>query len=251
LIELLIVIAIISILAAILFPVFATAREKARQTVCSSDLKQIGLATMQYLQDYDEAFPCGTQYGVQYADHGCGWAYQIYAYVKTTKAFLCPDDAKGNQVSYIGNSNVFGAAQSLRKETSPSNTVLLAEMQGFPYAFVTDRYMYDQTPTFDGLDWAWNSSTGQAANYWGPSLTTTFVIATGWLGNYTQGRAQNGPHNDGANYMFCDGHVKWLMGSRVSPGSNASSPNSAQVSGTFGTASGTNESTYAVTFSTI
>jgi prepilin-type N-terminal cleavage/methylation domain-containing protein/prepilin-type processing-associated H-X9-DG protein len=59
LIELLVVIAIIAILAAILFPVFAQAREKARQAGCLSNLKQIGLATMMYVQDYDETYPCG------------------------------------------------------------------------------------------------------------------------------------------------------------------------------------------------
>jgi len=56
LIELLVVIAIIAILAAILFPVFAQAREKARQASCLSHMKQIGLATRMYLQDYDETW---------------------------------------------------------------------------------------------------------------------------------------------------------------------------------------------------
>ena len=50
-------IAIIAILAAILFPVFAQAREKARQTACISNMRQIGTALMMYVQDYDETYP--------------------------------------------------------------------------------------------------------------------------------------------------------------------------------------------------
>src|SRR5690242_13596860 len=57
LIELLVVIAIIAIMAAILFPVFAQAREKARQTMCASNLRQMGLAVTMYRQDYDSRNP--------------------------------------------------------------------------------------------------------------------------------------------------------------------------------------------------
>jgi len=57
LIELLVVIAIIAILAAIIFPVFAKAREKARATACVSNVKQLGMGWMMYVQDYDETYP--------------------------------------------------------------------------------------------------------------------------------------------------------------------------------------------------
>ena len=71
LIELLVVIAIIAILAAILFPVFAKVREKARQTACLSNMKQLGLAFVQYSQDYDEMNPDGVSW---YYPGGNGWA---------------------------------------------------------------------------------------------------------------------------------------------------------------------------------
>ena len=79
LIELLVVIAIIAILASILFPAFAKAREKARQTACLSNEKQIGLAFIQYSEDYDEQFPQGY---VAAQPNGGSWAQQIYAYIK-------------------------------------------------------------------------------------------------------------------------------------------------------------------------
>lgn len=98
LIELLVVIAIIAILAAILFPVFARAREKARQSSCLSNIKQIGLGTLMYVQDYDETFPLDW-YRSQTADtcHGmCSMTQYtldaINAYVKNSQIWVCPDD---------------------------------------------------------------------------------------------------------------------------------------------------------------
>ena len=80
LIELLVVIAIIAILAAILFPVFAQVREKARQTTCASNEKQIGLAIAQYVQDYDETLPSANHVvnGTQYEN----WEFDVDPYVK-------------------------------------------------------------------------------------------------------------------------------------------------------------------------
>src|SRR5438094_7311312 len=100
LIELLVVIAIIAILAAILFPVFAQAREKARQSTCLSNCKQIGMALMQYEQDYDEAAP-GVWFGPVSASPWSRpsddvrfwkWMDAVYPYVKNEGVFHCPSD---------------------------------------------------------------------------------------------------------------------------------------------------------------
>jgi prepilin-type N-terminal cleavage/methylation domain-containing protein/prepilin-type processing-associated H-X9-DG protein len=104
LIELLVVIAIIAILAAILFPVFAQAREKARQSACLSNEKQIGLALMQYIQDWEETFPTAYEYknndwvnGVNGGSAGgyTHWSLYIWPYVKSEGVFVCPSDKTG------------------------------------------------------------------------------------------------------------------------------------------------------------
>jgi prepilin-type N-terminal cleavage/methylation domain-containing protein/prepilin-type processing-associated H-X9-DG protein len=102
LIELLIVISIIAILAAILFPVFGRARENARRTSCQSNLKQIGLALLQYSQDYDEMFiadwyaaPPATSPGLSNPDGSqYKWMDAALSYIKTEQVFTCPSDTR-------------------------------------------------------------------------------------------------------------------------------------------------------------
>lgn len=105
LIELLVVISIISILAAILFPVFARARENARRTGCMSNMKQIGLAFTMYAQDYDERLVSErmgdkgsgvmafTRYNGQSSDW-LSWRELLYPYVKNVQVFNCPSSDK-------------------------------------------------------------------------------------------------------------------------------------------------------------
>lgn len=96
LIELLVVIAIIAILAAILFPVFAKAREKARQTACLSNMKQIGLGLMMYVQDYDETmpYPFPNNPGIN-GGSNCGQPIDqlLTPYTKSDAIWACPDDS--------------------------------------------------------------------------------------------------------------------------------------------------------------
>jgi prepilin-type N-terminal cleavage/methylation domain-containing protein len=56
-VEMLVVIGIITVLSAIIFPAFASAREKARQAVCASNLRQLGAAVEMYASDHDDRFP--------------------------------------------------------------------------------------------------------------------------------------------------------------------------------------------------
>lgn len=88
LIELLIVITIIAILAAILFPVFARARENARRSSCQSNLKQVGMGMEQYKNDYDGFFP--PAYVPFSGSPVYAWPTLIFPYVKSEQVFVCP-----------------------------------------------------------------------------------------------------------------------------------------------------------------
>ena len=161
LIELLVVIAIIAILAAILFPVFQKVRENARRASCQSNMKQLGLAVIQYQQDADEKFPAGNN--TSHSD-GQGWASQVYPFVKSTGVFRCPDDStavSGTQVpvSYGYNGHLTedngmtthgSSPTALAALNAPASTVLLAEVQGCR-ADITNPLEVD-SPEANGMD---------------------------------------------------------------------------------------------------
>ena len=97
LIELLVVIACIAILAALLFPVFAKARDKARQSACASNERQFGLAILQYVQDDNESYPR--------AVNNASASDKIQVLATPTRpgdnAFLAPDPASGRPAGLL------------------------------------------------------------------------------------------------------------------------------------------------------
>ena len=275
LIELLVVIAIIAILAAILFPVFATAREKARQSSCSSNEKQLGIALIQYCQDFDEHYPCGLSMNYPTWTNGEGWGAQIYPYVKSTGVFQCPDNtavatppnvpvnyALNNDLTRTGNTGVGSAMTQL---TAPAMTVLLIECQGaegavtIPGEGVADpNAPADANNDHNGYSKVANGI--DLAIWWNPGLGATYE--TGYMGRRGtfSGNNANDPvvgwHSGGSNVLLCDGHVKWLKGTQISSGwgqtSSATQPqNSSWAAGTLCTSNcdGANGPAFAVTFS--
>jgi prepilin-type N-terminal cleavage/methylation domain-containing protein/prepilin-type processing-associated H-X9-DG protein len=213
LIELLVVIAIIAILAAILFPVFARARESARRTSCSNNLKQIGVGILQYAQDNDEMYPVDDTNDPATV----GWAFTIQPYVKSVQILQCPSETTPPPASatpalsadtpgftdYWYNRNLGGEGDGI---TIPLNGVNLARL-AYPANTVTNG---------DGVTAAADSVRQQVP----PDSAAK-------------------RHLDGANYVFADGHVKWLMKDKVLRGDEVS-PGVSYCNGNTSTPTGNN-----------
>ena len=209
LIEMLVVIAIIALLAAILFPVFATAREKGRSASCTSNLKQLGLGMLQYAQDYDEILPWDySYYGTPTDAHY--WAEVIYPYVRDNDVYICPS------TQGLGGFNALSYSTVYYDSSYGLNYNAFQVGIGLPLSAI---------PKGDALIMLCDATAPSGQSAAQVTYYTNFAPR----------------HLNGSNFAFCDGHAKWYPAavlyspgpglpneSRVYPywllGSNASAP---------------------------
>lgn len=198
LIELLVVIAIVAILAAILFPVFSRAREKARQASCMSNLKQIGLAGLQYAQDYDERlFP------IAYDD----WSHYWWGYVD--RATRTVDFTRGFLQPYMRNAQI-KACPSFRENPNFAyghlgyghNYVYLSPMN--PPTWRPIAVSLAQIANVAETVWIADSAQWRTWGSGAPVFEGTGFLEPPSYSNPTF----HGRHNEMGNVLWCDGHVK-------------------------------------------
>ena len=226
LIELLVEIAIIAILAAILFPVFAQAKEAAKKTTCLSNGKQIGIALMLYLGDYDDKYPQehpatsnpvvdDADAQLESVDYGSPLLailpYMASKDVNKTQIYYCPSDpdahglklldASGNCLAngapppapgYLSSAilnayYLFGMTQS--QVTAPSQSV-----------YINERNNAD-------CDVHYHPWLGEVGDPNGNPYTTALPSAQD-LGVPVFAIAST-RHGNGTNGSYCDGHSRW------------------------------------------
>ena len=220
LIELLVVIAIIALLAAILFPVFSRVRESARRSSCLSNVKQIGLAQIQYAADYDETYvPYSGEAELDYTVaangnliEGAGWVYLLQPYLSNFQVFQCPSDplrptpGVDNTLftDYIYNANVCKGAKvppvlharytKLSEFSAPACTLTIFDGISYKVAPYGGADFYEDTTT-------WGNESLNGVGSLVPSTAAYAAAARRHLG--------------GANYSFADGHAKWYVPEQI------------------------------------
>ena len=181
LIELLVVIAIIAILASLLLPALASAKQKAWTINCVSNLKQIGLGLRMFADDNEERYPqSGGSITWNWTDPASptnGWMQQIYSYVQNTNVYHCP----GNAQLPVNNRSPFNYFNGARAAYIAA---------GDQRAAVNGRQIQFFLPDDDDKDDYSQNCVGGAANG---------TPAVGWKA-----------HNNGQNILFADAHAKWF-----------------------------------------
>jgi prepilin-type N-terminal cleavage/methylation domain-containing protein/prepilin-type processing-associated H-X9-DG protein len=243
LIELLVVVAIIAVLAAILFPVFAQAREKARQAACATNNRQFLLAAAMYTQDHDEMLPLGS-YLMPGMEFAVTWQDLVEPYAKVGSGtdrrpdapavrrevafWICPSfdnrslplasgDAQPGPFpavfysrggSYMNNSNYMPTMHRLALERGwfvGSPTCLAMLQAPANVVLVTEGWGYSG---HTGGDDTTSGCVGYESGY--PVITGRIL---GRADNYCAGRYR---HGGGAIYGLADGHAKWFRGPSTS-----------------------------------
>jgi prepilin-type N-terminal cleavage/methylation domain-containing protein/prepilin-type processing-associated H-X9-DG protein len=206
LIELLVVIAIIAILAGILFPVFARARSQGRKVSCASNLRQLGLGTMMYVQDYEETFP--PRYGS--ASSGVqSWIAVIQPYVKNQQIGGCMEmNSVAERSRFLGTYGWLGYGMNTHLwVTVGSPPVKLAGVSAPSETFLQGDSTFDDVyarPRRRTRLAFPNSSDGSPYTLPCDQMKTRHGAGTGL--DMTGG---------GSNVSYADGHVKFLTASRI------------------------------------
>jgi prepilin-type N-terminal cleavage/methylation domain-containing protein/prepilin-type processing-associated H-X9-DG protein len=222
LVEMLVVISIVVILAAILFPVFSQAREAARQTTCLSDLRQMSLAISMYVQDQD-AYPMAA-YVVGGEERR--WHVVVQPYIKNTAVFVCPSsgwrfDARnlgyGYNYQYLGNNRAANAGGTgIVSEAAiqyPADTLAIADSMG------TGGWYQATMPWMPGtIDCQRLGNDGYLIDP--PKLPLRVGNRPSVHNCQGIGMLPGAPgpgfsrlaarHREGTNVAFCDGHAKWM-----------------------------------------
>jgi len=189
LIELLVVIAIIAILAAILFPVFGKAREKGRQTACTSNLRQVMTGYRMYMDDYEGLPPAiieslGSS-GFRAADDPKSAPAVLNPYLKSYAIWICPSSYGFNEDEPVGRRNTYAIL-------SLSGSLLYKDIGGAEDIASSQAVFWDN---FSFAKYTLPTSNGN------PSV----LPANGRIYPHT-GILKGG--NGGVNYVYLDGHVR-------------------------------------------
>ena len=215
LIELLVVVAIIALLAAILFPAFARARESARRSACLSNMKQIGMGLIQYAQDFDERLPQESDTGnnqdiPDFAKPTSppNWITLEEPYLKNWQIFACPDainylgDASPNTETGYDPSPVNSAVNPASDTNYAGNAVLMTTT-GRPLSVI---------PSVSTIVFLQESSYAYAHCWNRPAVYLSYSPSEyRWWHQDNGGTTEyyTALHSAGGNLLFADGHAKW------------------------------------------